>query len=53
MHETSIRTQRVHNTKEMIAKVTAKSNSTFMALLPFPASVLSILSITMELNGQT
>ena len=30
-----------------------KSNSTSMALFPFPASVLLIVLITMELNGPT
>ena len=34
----------------MIAKVIPTSNSTTMALFPFSASVLSIVSITMELN---
>ena len=37
----------------MIAKVISMNNSTSMALFPFPASVLSIVSITMELNGLT
>ena len=35
----------------MIVKVIPMSNSTSMALFPFRASVLSIVSITMELNG--
>ena len=37
----------------MITKVIPMSNSTSMALFLFPASVLSIVSITMELNGLT
>ena len=42
-----------YNTKEMIAKVIPMSNSTSMALFPFRALVLSIVSIRMELNGLT
>ena len=37
----------------MIAKVIPMTNYTSTALFPFPASVLSILSIIMDLIGQT
>ena len=43
--------QLVRNTKEMIAKVIPMSNSTSIALFPFPASLISIISITMELSA--
>ena len=49
----SIRMQLAHNTKEMIAKAIPMTNYTSMASFPFPASVLSIVSITMELVGET
>ena len=43
MHELSIRMQKVHNTKEMIAKVIPMSNYTSMALFSFPESVFLIV----------